>query len=346
MSSLLKIGVLGLTHDHIWGNLRDLERSERGTLVAAADPNTPLLERIAGQYDCRTYASYETMLDGESLDAVYVYGDNASGAGLVEMAAQRGLHAMVEKPMAATLAQAERMIRASANAEVVLMVNWPFDWYASLQHALKLAQDGAIGELYQVRYRAAHAGPKELGCTPYFYNWLYDREKNGAGALMDYCCYGAVLCRYLLGQPLQVTGVAGRLQKSYVDVDDNAVLLLGYHHAIGIAEASWTQVGNLTSYTPVFYGSEGTIVVPSDGVQVATADQPEGEFVDVPQPPEERRMATDYFLSRITSGEPVEGLANADISRDAQEILEAGLISARTGAQVSLPLRTELGAEA
>lgn len=343
MTSPLRIGVLGLTHDHVWGNLKDLHGSERGSLVAAADPNAPLLEKVAGLYGCQTYESYTAMLDEEGLDAVYVFADNASGAELVEMAAQRGLHAMVEKPMAATLAQAERMARATANSGIVLMVNWPFAWDAPLQHGMRLAREGAIGELFQVHYRAAHAGPKEIGCSPYFYNWLYDREKNGAGALMDYCCYGAALCRYLLGQPTRVTGMVGRLQKRYVDVDDNAVLLLGYHHALGIAEASWTQIGHLTSYTPAIYGSEGTVVVHRDGVQVATWDQPDGEFVDVPEPPEEKRAATDYFLSRITSGEPVEGMCNADVSRDAQEILEAGLISARTGAEVSLPLRTELG---
>ena len=343
MTASLRIGVLGLTHDHIWGNLDDLQRSERGTLVAAADPNVPLLEKVADEYGCETYGSYEAMLEAETLDAVYVFGDNAGSADLVEMAAQHGLHAMVEKPLAATLTQAERMVRAAANAGVALMVNWPSAWSPSLQHAMRMARDGAIGDLYQVRCRSSHAGPKEIGCPPSFYNWLYDREKNGAGALMDYCCYGAVLCRYLLGQPTRVTGMAGRLQKRYVDVDDNAVLLLGYHHAIGITEASWTHVGRLANYTRVIYGTEGTMIVHQDKVQVATAAQPDGEFVQAPELPEEARTSADYFLSRIVSGEPVEGLCNADISRDAQEILEAGLIAARTGTEVSLPLRTELG---
>jgi len=343
MTTLLRIGVLGLTHDHIWSNLTDLKRSERGTLVAAADPHSPLLDKVADEHGCQTYESYAVMLERETLDAVYVYADNAAAADLTEMTAGRGLHVMVEKPMAASLAQAERMIRAAANAGVVLMVNWPIAWWPTPRFGLELARDGTIGELYQVRYRGAHAGPKEEGCSPYFYDWLYDREKNGAGALMDYCCYGAVLCRYLLGQPTCVTGMAGRLQKTYIAVDDNAVLLLGYHTAIGICEASWTQIGHLTSYTPVFYGTEGTIVVHRDRLQIATRDRPDGKFIEAPEPPAEVRTATDYFLSRITSGKSVEGLCNADISRDAQEILEAGLISARNGVEVSLPLRTSLG---
>ena len=344
MTDILRVGVLGLTHDHVWGELRALQDSERGKLVAAADLNEPLLEKVADRHGCKTYASYDAMLETETLDAVYVYADNASGADLVELAAERGLHALVEKPMAATLAQAERMIRAAANAGTVLMVNWPIVWQPSVRHGLRLAQDGVIGELYQVRCRHAHAGPKELGCSPYFYEWLYDREKNGAGALMDYCCYGAAECRYLLGQPTRVMGMAGRLQKDYVEVEDNAVLLLGYHHAIGITEASWTHIGHLAGYQRTYYGTAGTIVVHGDGVQVATKDQPDGEFVQVPALSEETNTSAEYFLSRITSGEPVEGLCNAEISRDAQEILEAGLISARTGAEVSLPLRTALGA--
>jgi hypothetical protein len=62
-----------------------------------------------------------------------------------------------------------------------------------------------------------------------------------------------------------------------------------------------------------------------------------------PAPDGYRRPSADYFLSCIVSGGPVEGSCNADISRDAQEILEAGLIAARMGAEVSPPLRTELG---
>jgi len=343
MADKLRVGVLGLTHDHIWGNLADLARSEQGALVAVADPNKPLLDQAAGKYGCKTYESYAAMLDNEKLEAVYIYADNAAGAGLTEMAAGRGLHLMVEKPMAATLAQAERMTTAAANAGVVLMINWPFAWWPGLQHAMQLAKEGAIGDLFQVRYRSAHNGPKELGCTPYFYNWLYDREKNGAGALMDYCCYGAALCRYMLGQPSRVMAMAGRLQKDYITVDDNAVILLGYHRAIGITEASWTQVDDMTNYIPTFYGNKGTMLVYQERIQLATHEKPKGESIDAPALPPEMRNASEYFLSCIRTGQPVEGLCNAGISRDAQEILEAGLISARAGREVSLPLRTSLG---
>ena len=64
MPTPIRVGILGLTHDHIWGNLDDLNNSSMGELVAAADPNGPLLEKIRDEYGCeQVFESYEAMLD-------------------------------------------------------------------------------------------------------------------------------------------------------------------------------------------------------------------------------------------------------------------------------------------
>ena len=342
MTDKLRVGILGLTHDHIWGNLDNLKGSPLGELAAAADPNPELQDKIRSHYDCpQVFDSYENMLDQVDLDAVYIYADNATSAELAVMALERGLPAMVEKPMAADLAGADRMLAAARTAERQLMINWPFAWWASLQHALGMVQSGEIGRLFSMKYRAAHAGPKELGCTPYFYNWLHDAALNGAGALMDYCCYGTALARYLLGRPSRVTAVADRLEKNYITLEDNAVIIMHWPGAIAISEASWTQIGNLTSYIPHFYGSDGTLVLeprPAGRLLLATRDQPDGVEIEPPDLPQESQNATAYFLSRVANNLPIEGLCSAEVGRDAQEILEAGLLSAGSGTAVSLPL--------
>jgi len=340
MAEKLRVGALGLTHDHIWGNLADLEASSLGDLVAVADPHTPLLEKARAKCGCEAvFESYEEMLEKTELDAVYVYVDNATSVDLVEMAAAEGLHVMVEKPMAASLEGADRMLAAVRMAGVQLMVSWPTAWRPGLRHAFTMCRAGEIGRLTGVKYRGAHCGPKELGCSPYFWGWLYDAELNGAGALMDYCSYGASLARYLLGQPSRVTGMAGRLVKDYAMVDDNAVIVMQWPRAMAIAEASWTQIGHLTSYVTTIYGTEGTIVAEWRGpVLLANREHDDGIEVDVPELPPELSNATAYFLSRLAQGAPIEGLCSAEVGRDAQEILEAGLVSAVSGSVVSLPL--------
>jgi len=340
MSTPIRVGILGLTHDHIWGNLDDLNKSSLGKLVAAADPNGPLLEKIRDEYSCEhVFESYEDMLDEGGLDAVYIYGDNKTGAELAVMAAERGLDVMVEKPMASTLEGAVAMVAAAKSNGVKLMINWPFVWSPAFQKAMDMALSGEIGQVFETKYRSAHAGPKELGCTPYFYDWLHDAELNGAGALMDYCCYGAALARYVLGQPSRVTGVAGQLLKEYITVEDNAVILMQWPRAMAITEASWSQIGHLTSYETVIYGSEGTLFVERSGrLLLATREHDEGIVVEVPPLPAEQRNASAYFLHCIANDLPIEGICSPQVGRDAQEILEAGLLSATHGEAMSLPL--------
>jgi predicted dehydrogenase len=257
---------------------------------------------------------------------------------------------MVEKPMADSLANAERMRVAANLAGVPLMVNWPTAWMPEIRHALDLAASGAVGDIYRFTMRGGHGGPKEYGCSPEFYTWLYDRARNGAGAYIDYCGYGASMARLLLGLPHRAQATIGRLQKDYVDVDDNAVLLLRYPRAMAVVEATWTANGPVPDGGPAIWGRDGTLVVRrrparregergGQGIVVRiTRDQPDGEPLEPPPLPDGERSAVGYFLSRLASDRPIEGLVSAEIGRDTQEVLEAGLIAAREGREVSLPL--------
>lgn len=340
MPKSFRIGVLGLSHDHVWGNLSDLKASSRAELVAVADPHPPLLEKAKEQFGCRTHASLDALLTAEKLDAVYVFADNRNGAAIAAKAAERGLHVLIEKPMAADLDGADRLLAARSNGARV-MVNWPFAWWPQMQHALTMIRDGAIGDIWQVKYRSAHAGPREIGCSSYFYEWLYDRNRNGAGALMDYCCYGAALARCILGVPSRVVGVAGRLRKEDILVEDNAVLVMSYPRAMAIAEGSWTQIGEMTAYLTAIYGTKGTLLIEPHGGRLLLADSANehGKDVAVPAKPPERQNATQHFLHCLETGEPFIELCQDRIARDAQEILAAGLLSASRGSEVSLPLR-------
>lgn len=342
MSKTYRIGVLGLSHDHIWGNLEQLAAAENGELVAAVDPNPDLLDQIQKQYGCATYASCEELADKEEIDAVYVYGDNAGGAVMAEWAAKRGLHAMVEKPMAATLEGAERMLAAAKEAETMLMVNWPFAWRPQLQAALSLVTAGNLGDVWQVKYRAAHQGPRELGCSKFFCDWLYDRSRNGAGALMDFCCYGCALAATLLGLPSSVTAMALRLVKEGIDVEDNAIIVMAYPNKMATAEGSWTQIGKISSYEMVIYGTRGTMMVErgdSGRLMMSTAQAEEPFEVEVAAPPASQANASAHFLHVIKTGAPLLPLCAPEVGRTAQEILEAGLRAAKSNSVVSLPLR-------
>ena len=94
--------------------------------------------------------------------------------------------------MAADLDGAETMLSAARQRGVPLMVNWPTVWRPALRYGLTLAIEGVVGDPIQVSHRGGHAGPREFGCSPQFSEWLYDPKRNGGGALVDYCGYGAL----------------------------------------------------------------------------------------------------------------------------------------------------------
>lgn len=324
-----KIGVLGLHHDHVWGNLEELQRTGRAELVGAADPHNELRERYQHQFGGQTFENYDDILNWDGLTAVYIFASNKASEDLAVKACERGLHCLVEKPMAATLDGAEKMLAAAQSNNVRLMVNWPFLWWPQLRHAIEVAKSGHLGKVWQVRYRAAHQGPVELGCSPYFCDWLYDKELNGAGAMMDYCCYGAVLCQVLLGSPDTVHGVGINTgTKPDLSLEDNAVLILKYPDALGVTEASWTQIGKLTAYNTTIYGSSGTLYIePDHGGQIllANSENEDGSPLDIPGSPAHLETASTHFLAAIEDpGLELHPLCDPENCRDAQAILHVG----------------------
>ncbi len=125
----IRLGVIGLTHDHIWDNLKDLKQNRAAVLLAVADVNEPLRARAVKEYGCKAYEGVQELLENESLDAVLVYGDNAEGEIATILAADQGLDVLVEKPMSASLAGADEMIAAVRNTKTRLMINWPIAWW-------------------------------------------------------------------------------------------------------------------------------------------------------------------------------------------------------------------------
>lgn len=338
MPEPLRAAVLGLSHDHVWWNIPGLQKSDEIRVVAAADPHPALLEQFAGVVpDAARYADPSACLDAVQPDLVLCCDSNAACVGLVELAAERGIHCVVEKPMANSLAGADRMAAACRRAGVHLIINWPTAWSPAFWHAGKLAASGDYGPIWQISYRSAHNGPREIGCSPYFVEWLYDPELNGPAAYMDYCCYGAVTSRWLLGVPESVTASAGKLVKGYDLACDNAVLLLRYPHALCLIQASWTQVAHVPFVGAIFCCERAALRPHGNTILVCTAECPDGEPVEAEPPPAPLRSLGHYTAAIVRGGlEPV-GILDPRLARDAQAILEAGWLAAQTGTAQSVP---------
>lgn len=335
MEKKFRVGIVGLEHGHVWGIVRQFLEHPNAQVVGIAETEPELIQQAKNQFGITAfYESAEALFDSAKPDIAVVMTDNAQGAVVTEAAANRGIHIFVEKPMAATFEQARRMMQAAMAHGIKLMVNWWTAWTPAYRHALELAKEGVVGPIHLFKFRIGHEGPKEIGCSPFFYNWLYDAERNGAGAYMDFCCYGANMASYLFGEAITAYAVAERLVKNELSVDDNGILILKFKSATAVLEGTWTQVGPGPSENPVMYGRDGTIAVQGDRVIIHRRGVREPEVVQAPALPAGRRNGVEYFMACLIDDRPVEGLVSAELGLLTQAALQAGLEAARTGREI------------
>ena len=305
-------------------------------IIGVAETDTRLIERFSAEFpDVPVFSSTDAMYSALSGQAniTQIAAPNAHHAHLAVEAFANGCHVITEKPMASTLADADRMLLAATESGLSLMVNWPTAWNPLFQAFHASIDAGNIGTIHYIRYRSAHNGPKEIGCDPAFVAWLYDEELNGAGAFMDYCCYGAVIAAYHLGIPSDVTGLRGRLAKDYDICDDNAVITMKYKTALAVAEASWSQVTGYFGGNPVAYGSTASIGVERGKLLLLTGKDSFTE-IDVTQPVFPNQNGPQHFVNHLETGSPILGVCNPLVSRNAQAILQAGLDSSNSAVTI------------
>jgi predicted dehydrogenase len=240
----LKIGVAGLNHGHVgWvftANKRvDIE------IVGIAEPNRELAERYMKQHGLSmdlVFDTIEEMLEKSKPEAVTGFGTTFAHLEIVQKCAPKGIHVMVEKPLAVSFDHALEMKALAEKHEIQLLTNYETSWYATNEKANELFQAGKIGDVRKIVVRDGHRGPKKIGVGPEFLEWLTDPELNGGGALMDFGCYGANLSTLLMNgqRPISVTAVTQQLSPAdNPKVDDEATIIVTYPNSQTIIEASW-----------------------------------------------------------------------------------------------------------
>src|SRR5438128_5034129 len=341
--SKTRIAIVGLDHDHVWGLLKYLEAEPDAELVAIAEPQPVLLNEAKSRVpsSVKFYSAYVPMLDEAKSDAVIVTTSNDRHLEILRECAKRHIHYSVEKPMATNAADAREMERLAKQAGIKLMVNYWNAWVAPSHELFHRVKDGQLGEVQKIIVQYGHAGPKEIGVSEYFANWLYDPVKNGGGAIMDFGCYGAEWALWLKGRPTRVYATARKLKTGqHNNVDDDATIVLDYSDATVIVEASWDWPYNM--HRVYVFGPKGGLLARRGDLFFRSAsDQspqptPEGEPVTLSAVPHETSNPIAYFLDCIANNKPVEDPLASMLNVQAVEILDAARESARTCRAVEL----------
>lgn len=338
-----RLAIIGLDHDHVWGLLKDLSGEPNAELVAIADTHQALVDQAKTKVPAsvKFYSDYVKMLDETKPDGVIVTTENDRHLEILRECAKRHIHYSTEKPMATNAADAREMERLANQAGIKVMVNYWNVWVAPTHNLYHRVRDNQLGPVQRIIVQYGHQGPKEIGVSQYFADWLYDPVKNGGGAIMDFGCYGAEWAVWLKGRPTRVSAVTQKLKvDQHNAVDDDATIVLDYADGTAIIEASWDWPYNMGQVQ--VFGPKGSLLATAKDLFFRSFSDSvakvglEGERVALDPPAGETNNPVSYFVDCIRNNKPIEDPLSMKLNVQVMEILDAARESARTGKQQEL----------
>jgi len=240
----IRLGVIGLSHGHV-GWILGREDASDVAMVGIVETDMELAKRLSREYNFSmdlVFGTIEEMIAAKDPEAVAAFGTIYSHLEVVEVCAPKGIHVMVEKPLAVSMEHALKMEVLANKHNIHLLTNYETSWYPTNVRANEILKEGTIGELRKVIVRDGHRGPKKIGVNKEFLAWLTDPVLNGGGAIMDFGCYGANLLTWLHQgkKPNSITAVTQQLQsENNPSVDDDATIILTYDESMAILQPSW-----------------------------------------------------------------------------------------------------------
>ena len=336
-----RLAIAGLVHGHVSGFLRAAESRTDVEIVGLFDSDAALLRKYADRHelpDSALFTDLAAMIDRARPEAIASFTSTDDHPAIVEAAASRGVHVMMEKPLAVSTAHAQRIRRAAEKGNIQVLVNYETTWYPSHGALWTLIKERrAAGEIRKMVALDGHSGPRAINVQPEFLAWLSDPVRNGAGALFDFGCYGANLMTWLMDnqRPVAVTAITQHFQPDvYPKVDDEATIVLEYGTAQGIIQASWNWPVNRKDLE--VYGTQGlAIATGRNSLRAALPQKPEHAVALEPLAADERDSIS-HLLAVARGTRKPNLLSSLENNLIATEILEAARESARKRARVTL----------
>ena len=356
----LKVGIVGcgkVAHLHA----SNLIQMEQARLVAVWNRTRERAQAFAERYGATAHADVADMVHNEKLDMVIVCSAHPFHAEPTLQAIEAGAHVLVEKPLAASLADCDAMIAAARQAGRKLGTVSQRRWYAPVRRVKQAIDEGRIG--------------RPILCTVQMLGWrdraYYESDAwrgtwsmEGGGVLVNQAPHQLDLLHWFGGPIDELYGYWGNLNHEYIEVEDTAVAVVRYKSgALGSIVVSNSQNPALFGRVWVHGDNGATIGVQTDGgamfiAGVSQMDEPpindrwtvQGEeqllekwqkedsefFRSIPATEYYHRLQVEDFLAAIVDDR--DPLVTGEEGRKTVEIFAAIYRSQRERVAVRFPL--------
>jgi predicted dehydrogenase len=343
----ITVGVIGLRHLHPRAYMGSFEAAGGFRVVAAAEADEEVLNRFAGEFGLRAYRDWRELIETERLDLAAVFLPHADCPETAAACAERGIHVLVEKPMAASSAALREAIAAARKAGVILTAPYVWRCHPVTRQMRLFREQGVLGRLVGCEGRCA-AGRVHRYIEGRA-EWMLEKRLSGGGPMHNLGVHWIDLFRWLLDdEVVAATGKNLRVDERY-DIEDNSFALLEFARgAVAVLDISYTVpdsypngrdlylglrgTSGVLSWSPSFEGVCERLLVCSDAPEFSAAPRREIRFELEPAPGYAGVMGVQYLRelgAAIRRG--TEPPVSAEDGLRALEVVEAIYESAATG---------------
>lgn len=349
-----KIAGINFDHQHMGDLLQHVADHPEAEIVGIAHEDRIKMQGVVDTLaitEAHVFTDYQQCLEQTEPDLVILCPATASHADWTEKVAPYGVHVLVEKPFAASVTDAQRMIRALEQTGQQLVINWPLRWYPPHVTSKRLIDEGTIGDVTEVHYYDGNCGPVRHGANKMELepsaetkaaSWFYAKDQGG-GSLLDYLGYGVTLGSWFNGglEPLDVTTIVDKPEG--LEVDEHSVSIVRYPTGLSKFETRWGTFSDPWTHQPqpkcgfVMVGTKGTLASYDYelSVRLQTRSHPHGKDipVDTLMPP--CRNPIEYTLHCLDNNIPITGPLSPALCLLGQRIVDAAYTSAQENRTVA-----------
>lgn len=340
------VGVLGFAHGHVNVYCEEWNKAELGVHVRAGwDHDAARLESARGAFGLVGYEDAAELLKRDDIDAVVIGAETSRHADLIELAAAHGKAIIVQKPLALTMAEADRIVQAVEQHQVPFTLAWQMRVDPQNVQMKEWITSGELGQVFMVRRRHGLS----MGLNADFANsWHVDPASN-RDIWADDSSHPIDLIHWLLGEPESITAELGSLYNPRIP-NDNGIAIFRYPNG-PIAEVSCSFTCNAAQNTTEIIGEHCTVVQnygdavscnvkrPTDGAGLLKYTASTGEWtaseIESPASHVERLRGLARPLAEFLHGKRPP-IATAEEGRTSLRMVLATYVASEEGRRVQL----------
>jgi UDP-N-acetylglucosamine 3-dehydrogenase len=266
----MKIGIISFAHLHAHSYANAVQKTEGIEIGGIYDDNEERGRQAAERYAVTYYSRLEDLLQSD-VDAVIVTSENVKHREHVTAAAAAGKHILCEKPLATNKSDAEKMIEACNQHNVILQTAFPVRFNTSIQRAKSVIENGELGRILAIK--ATNRGMNPGG-------WFVDKKQSGGGAVIDHTVHVVDVLRWFMNS--EVVEVYAEVDHMFSEtvIDDCGILTMEFDNgAFATLDCSWSRNKTYPAWGDVtleIVGMNGTLSLNAFSQRIHTYTNEEG----------------------------------------------------------------------